>query len=470
MLQHPQRSSKLEQRQLLKQRRQAVEIRRQEQDLSGTPMKARIQDRVQDRSPHLKPQSRQVQEKGMHAVRSRRARYSNSNVRMFPVASLPDQRPFNQVPSNQRHLAQRLSSHQKFRWLKNCLKLGFMGLGLSAVAGTAITILHPVPRPGTLARSLSQTDPKSAGGSTTQNSFLDAGSIATSPVLFPDQELKEVEAKILALAGAQAGLTPGVFVYNPDTGAYLDIAADKAFSAASTIKFPVLVAFFQDIDANRINLDELLLMRKDLVAPESGDMQYQPVGTKFSALETATLMITISDNTATNMLIDRLGGATALNQRFKAWGLTQTVIRNPLPDLQGTNTISPRDLSVLMLKVGQGELLTPHSRDRALDMMRNTVTNTLLSPGLGEGAKISHKTGDIGSVVGDVGMIEMPSGQRYVATAMVQRPHNDPRAQELIRQTSRLIYQSQNQTGVGPQPGAAPEQPASPATEPGAKP
>jgi len=48
-------------------------------------------------------------------------------------------------------------------------------------------------------------------------------------------------------------------------------------------------------------------------------MQYKPVGTKFTALETATKMIVISDNTATNMLI--AGGATALNQRFQSWGL-----------------------------------------------------------------------------------------------------------------------------------------------------
>ena len=305
-----------------------------------------------------------------------------------------------------------------------------------------IPTLDPAPWPAAL-----QTDAKATAGNggDEKTAGLLSSHLATIPLLAPDKELKTVKSKIVSLAAGQTDLVPGVFVYNPDTEAYLDIAGDKAFPAASTIKFPVLVAFFQEVDAKRIRPEEFLTMRKDLVAPESGDIQYQPIGTKFSALEIADLMITISDNTATNMLIDRLGGMAALNQRFKGWGLTQTAIRNPLPDLQGTNTISPKDLAMLMLRVSQGEFLTPHSRDRALDMMRNTVTNTLLSPGLGKGAKIAHKTGDIGSVVGDVGLIEMPTGQHYVATAMVQRPHNDPRAQELIRQTSRIIYQEINQ-------------------------
>ena len=88
------------------------------------------------------------------------------------------------------------------------------------------------------------------------------------------------------------------------------------------------------------------------------------------------------------------------------------------------------------------------SRDRLLEIMRRTKTRTLLPPGLGEGAIIAHKTGDIGSMVGDVGLIDMPNGRRYIGVAMVKRPHNDNRAQELIRQTSRAVYQQFNKPTV----------------------
>jgi beta-lactamase class A len=141
------------------------------------------------------------------------------------------------------------------------------------------------------------------------------------------------------------------------------------------------------------------------------------------------------------MLIDRLGGAEALSQRFQSWGLTSTTIRNVLPDLEGTNTTSAEDMVKLMGLVTQGKLMSLRSRDRLLEIMRRTANNSLLPQGLGEGAIIAHKTGDIGTFVGDVGMIDMPSGKRYLAAVIVKGPHNDPRSTEMIRQFSRKVYQ-----------------------------
>jgi beta-lactamase class A len=186
-------------------------------------------------------------------------------------------------------------------------------------------------------------------------------------------------------------------------------------------------------------------MRKDLVATEAGSMQYEKPGSQFTALETATQMIVISDNTATNMLIDRLGGKEQLNKRFQSWGLLNLSINNLLPDLKGTNVAPARDLASLMTQISQGKLVSMKSRDRLLAIMRQTETNTLLPKGLGTGATIAHKTGDIGSLVGDVGLIDAANGKRYVAVAMVKRPYNDPRAQELIRQLSRESYAYFNQ-------------------------
>ena len=101
-----------------------------------------------------------------------------------------------------------------------------------------------------------------------------------------------------------------------------------------------------------------------------------------------------------------------------------------------------------MALVNHGDVMSLRSRDRLLDIMRRTTTNTLLPRGLGQGATIAHKTGDIGTLIGDVGLVDMPSGKRYVAVVMVRRPHNDNRAQELIRQISRAAYQQFNKPAV----------------------
>jgi len=173
-------------------------------------------------------------------------------------------------------------------------------------------------------------------------------------------------------------------------------------------------------------------------------------------------MITISDNTATNMLIARLGGLTALNQRFRSWGLMATALNNTLPDLEGTNTTSPKDLAMLMARISQGELMSIRSRDRMLDIMRKTVNTSQLPQGLGPGATISHKTGDIGSLIGDVGLIDVPNGKRYAIAVLIKRNFNDDRAYDLVRQLSQAAYRyfitpsnNQNRPASPPAQGAA---------------
>ncbi len=465
MLQHSQKTSRTGRQQLLQQRRQAEQLRQVRQRRKDT-QKARLTAKRQrgagaeSRKSLSQPEALMVRGE-VSNPRSVSSREKTVGSRVHARSRV---RTLNPSDRQRRNSVGRVGA----KWVGYCLRLGSFGLGISAMVGTAIAILHPVPNPSKLvsnmvaaSQKIGLSDPTTG---TSNANVIGLPSVATLPILSPEKELKDAKVKIQGLAAAQADLVPGMFFYNPDTGAYLDLAGDKSFSAASTIKLPVLIALFQDIDAGKARLDEQLTMRKELIATESGAMQYQPPGTKYSALETAENMITVSDNTATNMLIDRLGGAAALNQRFKTWGLTTTVIHNFLPDLQGTNTISPKDLTSLMFKISQGDLLTPHSRDRVLNILRRTVTDTLLPQGLEKGATIAHKTGDIGSVVGDAGLIEMPNGQRYVATVMVKRPHNDPRAQELIRQISRVTYQALSQ----PIPVASPT--ASPTTRSEEKP
>jgi beta-lactamase class A len=151
-------------------------------------------------------------------------------------------------------------------------------------------------------------------------------------------------------------------------------------------------------------------------------------------------MITISDNTATNMIIDRLGGIAKLNQRFRSWGLQDTVIRNLLGDFRGTNTTSSKDMVRLLAMLEDRKLLSSSSREQALEILRNTVTRTLLPAGLGPGADIAHKTGDIGFLIGDVGLITMPNGKHYLAGIYVRRPYKDVRGRNFIREVSALVY------------------------------
>ncbi|MBW4534923.1 MAG: class A beta-lactamase-related serine hydrolase [Pleurocapsa minor HA4230-MV1] len=255
------------------------------------------------------------------------------------------------------------------------------------------------------------------------------------------KEITTLKSQLEQLATQYPDLQPELFFVDLDTKGFVSINSKLALPAASTIKLPILVAFFQDVDRGKINLAEELIMSKDVIAGGSGGMQYEPPNSKFSALETAEQMMTISDNTATNMLIKRLGGMDQLNQRFNKMGLVATRLHNPLPDLTGTNTTTSADLGNLLVKIDGGNLISLRSRDRMLYIMRNIVTNTLLPEGLESGAIIAHKTGDIKSVLGDVGIIDMPNGKRYIASVLVKRPDNSPLAKEFIQKASGTVYQ-----------------------------
>ncbi|MEH1884312.1 serine hydrolase [Nostoc sp.] len=321
------------------------------------------------------------------------------------------------------------------------VRLLIVGVGMGAIVGTVLSVLDPANRISTTSAPQSNSNVRS------QPQPAQTPPAAASS-LYLSQEITSLKNAVQNLATTNPNLTPGVFLVDLDTGNYVDVNSSTSFPAASTIKVPILIAFFQDVDAGKIRLDEMLTMQQDSIAGGSGNLQYKPAGTQYAALEVVTKMITISDNTATNMLIAKLGGIEALNQRFRSWGLTTTTIRNQLPDLQGTNTTSPKELGNLMAIVSQGNLVSVPSRDLMLDILRRTEKNTLLPSGLGTGARAYHKTGDIGTMLADTGLIVVPTGKRYIASVMVQRPENDPRAEKLISSISRAAYEEFSQNAA----------------------
>ncbi len=323
------------------------------------------------------------------------------------------------------------------RTMLYALRLLIVGVGVGAIVGTLLSVLDPANRISSVA-SVPQT---TASQKVPQTS---------NPALSLSQEIIPLKNTLQTLTTANSDLTPGVFLLDLDNGGYVDINSNTSFPAASTIKIPILIAFFQDVDAGKIRLDEMLTLEKEMIVGGSGNLQYQPPGSKYTAFDLATKMITISDNTATNMLVAKLGGQEALNGRFRSWGMTTTMIRNPLPDLQGTNTTSPRELGNLISMVNQGNVVSMRSRDLMLNIMSRTERDNLLPAGLGKGANAYHKTGDIGTMLADAGLVDVPTGKRYIAAIMVQRPNNDPRAAKLISSISSAAYQHFSQATVPP--------------------
>jgi len=440
----------------------------------------RIQRRVADEESVFLPRrdSKRGRSEGQNPkVTDLRSRLKNSPNRsqqdLFVLPPLVGRQSYSQTKRNgtsfPKELRERPANRRKQQKKPEQLsplvygtRLLILGIGLGVVVGTLLSMLTP-----------------GVQNSTAPTSAAESAQVATSPVvssespasptptnqtvLQPNQEITALKTEVAAVASQNQSLKPAIYIFDLETGGYVDLNGSSAIPSASTIKVPILVALFQDVDAGKIKLDQTLTLKPQHIASGSGNLQRKKPGGSYTTLEVATKMITISDNTATNMLIELLGGAEALNQRFQQWGLTNTVIRNRLPDGKGTNTTSPKELSLLMARVVQNDLLSPASRDRMIEIMRQTENNSLLPKGLGDDAKIAHKTGHLGSLVADVGIVDLPTGKRYTIAVLVQRSRNDQGAQVLIQKISQTAYQYFNKSANTPgntpgmTPGMTPE-------------
>lgn len=241
--------------------------------------------------------------------------------------------------------------------------------------------------------------------------------------------------------------TPHLYVYDPADGTEVNINGYEDVAAASVIKLPVLLNFFQDVDAGHISLDSPLLFQEYLRASGAGELQYKDSGVTLPAVDVATNMIQISDNTCTNMMISALGGIDSVNHRLQGLGIRQTMIRNWLPDLEGTNKISMYEMVTMLYNLDRGFLLSSQSRLKALEILRGTHNRRLLVSALPPGTVVAHKTGDIGSALADAGIVSMPWTTKeysqygdYIVAIQVDRPYNNYTARDMIQRASAIIY------------------------------
>jgi len=339
-------------------------------------------------------------------------------------------------------------------------RLVVLGAGLGVLVGTGLKLLAPRLAQGTI--GVPRADP--APGVR----VMPGGGMALGR-FEPKRELTELSQEWAKLAAAQKGLTASGYLLVLDDGRYAQLQSDLALPAASSIKSPIMLVGLDTLDAGRLRWNDLLPLTTEVQAGGAGWMGNKPIGSRFPVYEAATEMIRVSDNTATNLMIKRLGGKLAINDRFRALGLNATVINNWLPDLNGTNTTSSHDLARTIALVDSGEKLSPRARDLYREIMGSSRTNTLIPAGLlkglgkessdpdselqGYGITAINKTGDIGIAYADAALIELPNGQRAVAAFMVKGPFNDPRSAELIRAmaaaASRTLVDTSN---LPPQP------------------
>lgn len=258
--------------------------------------------------------------------------------------------------------------------------------------------------------------------------------------MYLSERMTDLENQLKGLNKAFPTIKPAIYVWSFETGKYAAINEDKVYPAASIIKIPVLVQLFKSIEANQVSIYDEMILTHYYRASGSGDMQYAQEGRKYTLDELARVMIQNSDNSATNMLMAKVGGMDDVNTGIRSWGLKNTHVNTWLPDLTGTNTTTAYDMAKILYNLENSSFLNINSREDIIKYMSKVKNNRLIQAGLPEGVPFAHKTGDIGTMLGDAGIVYMPSGQHYIVVILAKRPHNDAAGVNFIKSASSLIY------------------------------
>lgn len=265
---------------------------------------------------------------------------------------------------------------------------------------------------------------------------------AKKPLMMPLQEqnrLSGLENQLQNLAKQYPEIEPAIYVFDFENGNYAGINQDKSFAAASIIKLPVLVHLFRSIEAGQFTISDEMPLTEVYRSEGSGSLQFKG-DSIYTIDDLARLMITESDNSSTNMLIAKLGSMNDVNHGIREWGLGKTYLRTWLPDLDGTNRTTAAELAAILYNIDNPDFLSVSSREKIFDYMGHVENHRLVEAGLGAGAVFMHKTGDIGKMLGDAGIVFAPNGKRYIVVILANRPHNSPLGKDFIVKASEIIY------------------------------
>jgi len=268
-----------------------------------------------------------------------------------------------------------------------------------------------------------------------------------NPIMTDIQESYErngLKNNLLALASEYNRIKPSIYVWEYNGKSYVNIDADEPYSAASIIKIPVLIEMFRQIEQNKFTLEDTIVLEDFYRASGSGKLQYSQGGIAHSMDYLAKIMIENSDNSSTNMIMAKMGGMPAVNKAMNRWGLKTTRINTWLPDLDGTNITTAREMAKMFYNIDSTNIISNESKKHIADYLGHVKNNRLLQAGLPDDAILLHKTGDIGFMLGDAGIVKTASGKKYIVVILAKRPYNNFQGKEFIVKASRIIYNNIN--------------------------
>jgi beta-lactamase class A len=272
----------------------------------------------------------------------------------------------------------------------------------------------------------------------------------------PEAERERVEAALEGAAQRIEGYegVAGVYVRDLEGDFGYGVRPDEEFFTASIIKVPVMVAVYRKVDEGELSFSQMIEIKEEDWAAGAGWLQWERAGTKQTVGDMLLLMMTQSDNVATNALIRTVGGADHVNKVARSLGAENTMLyqkvsseRAAIPQLDNRST--PRDMAAMMQQIAEGEAASEKSCEYMIELMDLNELDWWLDAGLPADVYAANKAGWLHEVYDDVGIVK--AGDRpYVIAILSKYGSGDvDQGRILIEDLSRIAWESQNAEGEG---------------------
>jgi beta-lactamase class A len=197
---------------------------------------------------------------------------------------------------------------------------------------------------------------------------------------------------------------------------------DEEMPTASLIKFAIMLEVYLQASEGRVKMSDMVTLRKADMVPGSGILTYHfSDGATFPLKDAVRLMMVFSDNTATNLVLDKIG-IDSTNKRLDSWGITHTNINAKVflgaktsvnkerTKKFGLGNTTARETLLLLEKVHQGKVVSPEMCKEMLGHMKKCDDKLKLKRYLPEGVECAHKSGTVSDARTDAGILYLPSG------------------------------------------------------------
>ncbi len=261
----------------------------------------------------------------------------------------------------------------------------------------------------------------------------------------------KLEAELNRVAEHLDGVL-GYAIKDLATGEVFERNANLVFPTASSIKLAVLLELERQAQEGTVSLDEKHTVRRGETVAGDPILYMLGDGTVTMTLkDLATFMVVLSDNSATNILIDRVG-MDSINEEIGRLGLTHTRLRRRMIDIEAArrgneNVSTPRELATLLEKVRAGQVLDAAHNKEYFDLLR-LPKDSLFYKALPSGVPIADKPGALQAVRCDAGIIEV-QGRPFVMTVMTTYLASDEEGERAVKEIARRTYDYFDRIGRG---------------------